>query len=199
MHQFSLALSLFTFSLVIGCAREGLDDLNKVSRGDEGFHQELGQDRSSAETSSSDDGNSPGPTLESLAPVLAATEVNVAVELSDDESEYVFTNKSDGSVWYTGYSAESPIYDLQGQTATAESLGEWISLLGWCGTGSNSIELKPNDSIIVKPYTANISPETIFIRVGMKFAVGPGNEGVVVFGPQRSVPHSQDRKHGERL
>jgi hypothetical protein len=70
---------------------------------------------------------------------------NVAVRRTNDywSAELAITNALPHSVWFFGYSIDSPIYQVQ-----YFKDGLWTnSLLGWCGTGVEMRELQSHTSV----------------------------------------------------
>ena len=65
--------------------------------------------------------------------------------------EFGFTNITDNTLWYWGYSENSPMY-----LAQVRSDSGWVHYLGWCGTGLRKIPFHPYRSFkinVMKPST----------------------------------------------
>jgi hypothetical protein len=78
-------------------------------------------------------------------------------------AEFMVSNCTAHTLWFTGYSLESPVYDVQYLTD-----GQWEdSQVGWCGVGMDRRPLAAHETIKFKVLVEHDAQKPRVMRVGL--------------------------------
>ena len=121
-----------------------------------------------------------GDPIHIQTPVAGTTASSNAVQFSVS-----VTNISTRSVWFSGYSLDSPSYRLLTRSSTT---GQWADykMTSWCGVGLKLFQLAPGAT-----FTFSVSDPDL--HVGRQFGVGmdiepdPGSKPVVIISDPATV------------